>query len=322
MATIVEAKPEKRIKIPVKQRSASFSPALKYKIMKDEEIAFTKEKAFEFLELKTFEGERSVREGHVQFLFDEYCSGRFLWQNVILASAKLPNGDVFRINGQHTCWMRVNVPEKNEPLGVKARSMTYSVSTEEQLRSLYSAFDRGAPRSTGHIAKVIMLGGKTIEGIPPTMIGLLIAGFKLYFSDEKWKRERTSINEWIGMIEANYSTLVGLTGRFMSMHLYDCTFAKRSSVMASMYFTFEKNVEASTEFWTAVLSGIGLETKTDPRWQLRKYLETHGHSIMSGLDRVSQEEALCVCLTQWNHWREGNSVTTVKPVNARPKIRA
>ena len=64
-------KSEQQIKVPVKQRSASFSPPLKYKIASDEEINLTKARAFQFLELKTFEGERPVRERHVQFLFDD-----------------------------------------------------------------------------------------------------------------------------------------------------------------------------------------------------------------------------------------------------------
>ena len=68
------------IKVTVKQRVNTFAPALKYKIISDEEINLTKAKAYEFLELKSFSGERAVREQHVQFLFDEYTSSRFLWQ--------------------------------------------------------------------------------------------------------------------------------------------------------------------------------------------------------------------------------------------------
>lgn len=321
MSPTAEPTREKPIKVPVKQKSSSFSPALKYKIISDDEVEFTKAKAFAFLELKTFDGERTVRERHVQFLFDEWAAGRFLFQNVILASARLGN-DEYRINGQHTCWMRVNVPERNEPLKSTIRCMVYSVATEDQLRSLYSAFDRGAPRTVGHISRVLMMGGTTADGIPPALINQLIAGFKVYFTPDKWKREQMSINDWIGMIESNFSTNFGLVGRFLASHCAEARFSKRSSVIAAMLTTFEKNVKAAEEFWVPVLNGVNLQSKTDPRYQLRRYLDSHGHSIMGGMDKVSQEEMFCVCITQWNHWRDGNSVTTVKPVNTRPKVRA
>jgi hypothetical protein len=314
---------EKHIKIPVKQKSASFAPALKYKVVSDEELKFTKAKAFEFLELKTFEGERSVRENHVQFLFDEWAAGRFLWQNIILASAKVEGTDEhYRINGQHTCWMRVNVAERYEPLDANCRIMVYSVPTMEQLRSLYSAFDRGAPRTVGHISRVLLMGGKSVEGFRPSLINQLMAGFKIFFAPDGWKRQHMAVNEWCGMIENNYSTMFNIVGRYLANHADDAKYVKRAAVTAAMFATFEKNVQASDEFWAPVFHGIGLEKKTDPRWQLRRYLDTHGHNIKGSNIKVSQEEMYCVCVQLWNHWRDETEVSTVKPSTTRQKAKA
>lgn len=314
---------ERELKVPVKQKSTTFSPPLAYKIISDGEINLTKERAYAFLELKTFEGERAVRERHVQFLFDEWSGNRFLWQNIILASAKIAGEpEEYRINGQHTCWMRVNVPERYEPLDCKVRTTVYSVDNEEQLRTLYSVFDRGAPRTQGHIGTVLLLGSDAADGVGKYLFTLLISGFKIFWSPSKWKRESMSINDWCGMIDNNYPTLFNMVGRFIALHLEASKWMKRSSVTAAMFATFDKNVQGSEEFWGTVFSGINLKSKTDPRYQLRDYLMTHGHSMVGGNIKVSQDEMFCVCLTQWNHWREGKTVSHVKAVTERPKVKS
>jgi hypothetical protein len=319
----MSAKPvaEPEIKVPVKQRAASFSPPLKYRIVSDEEINLTKARAFQFLELKTFEGERPVRERHVQFLFDEWSANRFLWQNIILASAKLGDKE-YRINGQHTCWMRVNVPERYEPLDCKIRAMTYAVNDDEQLRTLYSVFDRGAPRTQAHVGKVLLMGSEATEGVPHSVLGTMLAGFKLHWSPDKNKRESMSVNDWAGLIDNNYAQLFNLVARWFAGHYDASRFLRRSSVVGAMFFTFQKSVQASDEFWGRVYDGINLQAKTDARWQLREYLQSHGHSIIGGMEKVSQEQMLCTALNLWNHWRSGTPVRFVKTVNERPKVKA
>ncbi|HSS95488.1 MAG TPA: hypothetical protein VLK33_00580 [Terriglobales bacterium] len=313
---------ETEIKIPVKQRSASFCPALKYKLLSDEEVNFTKAKAFDFLELKTFEGERPVRDRHVQFLFDEWSGGRFLWQNIILASANC-KGSQYRINGQHTCWMRVNIPERYEPLNCKVRIMVYAVDTPDRLKTLYSVFDRGAPRTAGHLSKVLLMDTAAADGFPNLLINQMIAGFRIFFSPDLSKRKWMPINEWCGLIQNNYTTLFSITGQFLALHKQEAIWIRRAAVIAGLLATFEKNVEKSEEFWTPVFSGIGLDSKTDARYQLRRYMETHGHDVAAtSLTKVSPDAMFGVCINLWNHWRRGTPVTSVRPVDVRPKVLA
>jgi len=314
---------EKQIKVPVKQKNSTFSPPLKYKLLSDEQVNLTKARAYQSLESKTFEGERAVRERHVQFLFDEWSSNRFMWQNIILASAKVAGEpEEYRINGQHTCWMRVNVHERYEPLDCKVRCTVYSVADEDQLRQLYSVFDRGAPRTSGHIGTVILLGSDAAEGVGRYLFSLLISGFKQWWSPTKWKREQMSVNDWCGMIDNNYPVLFNTVGRYLGIHMEASRWMKRSSITAALFATFDKNVKASDEFWAPVFSGIDLKSKTDARYQLREYLMSHGHSIVGGLVKVSQEEMFCVCCNLWNHWRDGKPVSSVKAVYDRPKLKA
>jgi hypothetical protein len=317
-----------RRKPRVEERTRTFCPPLKYKIISDGEINLTKAAAYRYLELERFQGEREVRERHVQFLFDEWKSNRFLWQNVIIASAKISGGDTeFRINGQHTCWMRVQVNERYEPLDCRVRSMVYQVQNQEQLRTLYSVFDRGAPRSVNHIGKVILSGTAAADGVQTNILSLLISAFKIFWNPESKSAELArrvplSMNDWCGIIDNNYSVIFNTVGRWASSRgVQSNSWAKRAAVVAAMFFTFEKELEAADEFWGRVMDGVNLTTKGDPRWQLRNYLMTHGHSLASGLEKVGQEDMLRVCLNLWNHWRDGQQVTVVKNINERPKAK-
>lgn len=315
-----EVKPiENKIKVPVKRRSASFADPLKYKIVGDKEIEFSTQAAFEFLELKTFDGERPVRESHVQFLFDEYVSGRFLWQNIMLASAKL-DGQEFRINGQHTCWMRVNIDEKRDPKPI-VRRMTYAVADTTQLRALYSAFDRNAARSPGHISRVILMDTAAGADLPHSFLTKLVPGFRIWFSPD-WRANKQSIPDLCAMIDKNYALLFNTVGRFFQLHYSDNIFIKRAAVIGALFASFEKSVKAADEFWTAVSTGLDLTNKTDPRYQCRRFLETHFHKVARGKDVIGQDEMYNTCVHLWNTWREGGSIANVKPVKIRPKARA
>lgn len=305
------------VKIPVKQRTSSFSDPVKYRIVSDEQVNFTKTKAFEFLELKTFSGERPVRERHVQFLFDEWNAGRFLWHHVLLACVEM-GGEVYRINGQHTCWMRVNIPDKAEPVKAEVRVIRYKVETQDQIRALYSTFDRNATRSSGHVGKVMLQDTDAGAELTPSAIEKMVAGFKIYFCED-WNEANSNINELVGMITKNYAQLFNVTGRFYQMHRDDARWVSRASVIGAMLSTFEKAVQPSGEFWSSVFEGIGINEKSDPRWQLRHYLENHGHSSQGGKDVVSQEEAYRTCINMWNKWRRKEQVTMVRPMEKRCK---
>jgi hypothetical protein len=307
--------------VKVKQKVNTFAPALQYRVLEDDEVKFTKEVAFRFLEMKSFEGERPVRERHVQFLFDEYVSGRFLFQNVILATAKLPNDEEFRINGQHTCWMRVSVPERDEPLkNCNVRIMRYAVSDDIHLRQLYSAFDRGAPRTVAHIGKVLMMGSSCTDGVQPSLINAVIAGFRVFFSDDIAKRKRMSIEDVTTIIENSYGPTFNVVGRYIGTHERETRWVKRASVVGAMFSSFSVNVQESDNFWGPVFLGLNLEQKTDPRYQLRKYLESHGVMSTAGAS-VSQNEMYNVCVQMWNAWRDKESVQVVKPAMNRPKAK-
>lgn len=313
-----------KIAVPVRMREIQHAQPLEYEIESEKKIHFTKARAFDFLEMQTFEGERPVRENHVQFLFDEWSSKRFLWHNVILASAKL-DGTYYRINGQHTCWMRVNIPDSHEPIeNASITERVYVVKSSDQLRALYSAFDRNAPRTVGHITKVMLMDTEAGTGIAGSYFRPLAAGFRLYFNP-RWK-ETSNTNELIAIIQQpEHSSLFNVVGHFVVQHYADHVFVRRSAVVGAMFATFSKAVKASDEFWTPVCSGLGLEKKNDPRNQLRKFLETHTHTGRRLNSYVSAEALFRTCVAAWNHWRAGNEISMLKTPTTdidRPKVKS
>jgi len=311
-------KTEKVVKYEVVKHATSFADPLEYTTVVDHELPFTQSEAIRFLEMKAFKGERPIRERHVQFLYDEFAAGRFLWQNIILASAQL-NGDTYRINGQHTSWMRLNIKESIRPT---IREMVYKVKDEEQLRALYSAFDRGAPRSVGHVGTVLMLGTSAGEGIKESYLAKCISGFRIYFSSDWNGKGRTgSVAEMTSMIEKNFSALFNKVGKFFTEHYGDNIWVRRAAILAAMFATFEKNEEKSYEFWNAVCTGFDLDSKDDQRWQLRRFIETHSHALTKGKDHVSQEVLFCTCINVWNHWRDGDKMNKVNPTAKRVKAK-
>ena len=309
-------------------KKTSIAERLEYKILSDEDVNLNKKKAYDFLELETFEGERPVREAHVQFLYDEFKSGRFLWHNVSIASAKL--GDkVFRINGQHTCWMRVCIPDAEDPKDATVRHLEYKVQSGGQLRALYSAYDRGAPRTVGHLGKVLLIGTTVVEGVWPTAIPKLLAGYRMWTDEKSWRFSagNASIAEVTSRVSKLHPDLFNMVGNFYRLNFdFGPRVIQRAAVIGAMFATFDKNVKGSIEFWEAVIKGLGFSGTRDPRYVLKNWLDEHGHSYYGkGSKPVSAETSFRTCLLCWNHWRQGNEMHKINPPKTdedRPKVRA
>lgn len=285
---------------------------LKVKIASDKTINFSKEKAFQYLELDTFQGERSVNERHVQFLYNAWVGGRFMWDHVIIACCIL--GDKkYRVNGQHTCWMRVNLDEdyfikKGE--GPRVREVVYQVESEDQLRALYSTFDQNKQRSPSHIFRALLVGTPQTQDLWPSSLNKLGAGLKhwLYEWKDRWM---LTPNDVAALVSEKYEDLFKIVGLFAQSHDQDAVFMKRAGVIAAMFETFNKAGGKAPEFWDPIATGLNLNEKTDPRYALREYLGTHGNTIGSARSVTSKgttnaEDTYRICILSWNKWRKGD----------------
>lgn len=310
-------KPDNREETVVTVRTPEvISDPIKYKVIRDEGIILTKPLAFEFLELDTFPGERQVNERHVQALFNQWAAGRFIWEHVIISTAKWAK-NVYRINGQHTCWMRVNVPRDIKP---EVRLIEYEVPDEEHLRALYCVFDRAKSRTPQHIIKASLVGTTTAAELWPSTLGTMAAGFKMW----QWQKDDERLveaSDIVTLVEGPFNNLFRVVG-VAWQELYDqWSPIRRAAVIGAMFATFEVSAKASLEFWHGVGTGLNLPDKSDARYQLRRWLDTHTQSFKAQKP-VSNEETYRVCINAWNRWRKGDKVLTglratdkrVKPV--------
>lgn len=297
---------------------------LKAKVISDKVINFTKERAFAYLELDTFQGERPVNENHVQFLYNEWSGGRFMWGHVILCQGDL-NGKRYRLNGQHTAWMRVNCDENvfvkkgEEP---RVREVVYAVENEDQLRTLYSTFDRNKTRTPGHVFKALLAGTSYAQDVWTSMLPTMLGGMRLWQVEEKDKLMVTA-NDMAALVSDRYEQLFRIVGIYWQQHYGDARWIKRSAVIAALFATFEAAGGKAPEFWDPVFNGLNLSDKSDPRYALRKFFETHKQSLKSSTALfASAEDSYRIAILAWNKWRSGQkTIASLRATDKRQKAR-
>lgn len=285
---------------------------LRAEVVTDKVILLTDEKAAEFLEMETFSGERQVSQKHVQYLYDQYSTGRFLWEQAHIAVA-IMGGKKYRINGQHTCWMRMNISDKIEP---KVKETVYKVPDEENLRALYCSFDRNKARSSGHSLKALLVGHSCATDLWASTLGKLALGLRMWRFGDNEQATKMSPEDLATLVTEQYPQLFRTTG-ILFQEMFD-TFpaVQRMGVIAALFATAQVQPNKVNDFWMPLASGLGLNEKTDARYVLRRWLdETARSSSHDG--GVSPEETYRVCINAWNKWRKGTPVTMLKTTDER-----
>lgn len=310
-------KAEKKLPNITVRQTKPIAEQIQYEIVSDRKINLTAEIAYKFLEMEVFQGERQVNDTHVQHLFDEYCAGRFMWEQCTIGICRV--GDVaYRVNGQHTCWMRVNIKDKD--LVCTVRELVYVVPDEHNLRMLYSTFDQGKSRSQAHNFKVMMTGKASTKEIRPSSMGWLGNGIKLWlWEDRKGERSAVTASDLSILIGEQYSQLFETVGIYFQARRNDYHQIKRAAVAGAMFASFNASAAKAREFWDAIVDGIGYTDKTDARYMLRKFLDTHGHNISEGATAVTQEEMYRICIQAWNRWRRNEPVMSLRTTDKRVK---
>jgi hypothetical protein len=281
--------------------------------LRDKQITFSSQAAFAHLELAVFDGERPVSDQHVQMLLDEARQGRFNWQLVTLVTAELA-GTVYRLNGQHTAWMRINLPPNSSDPSV--RLLHYSCKDEVELRALYSIIDRNKSRNGAHILRVMAGGDTAFEGVWSAALSLYGAAWKLWKSDGKDTREvrgRYGPSETFTAFQENTSLLLPVATFVQSNYI---KLIRRRGVVGAMFATWEKAPSVAEEFWKPVTTGLGLDSETDPRWRLR--------NLLIDLNAIGYDHEILYrcCISAWNKRRAGEkALTTIRPTEERKKPR-
>lgn len=323
-------------KIPVLTGAPEMDKAIDkggYALVSSEEIPFTLQLAMQHLQTEAFIAEREIDNQHLTYLKQDAMDGWFGFERASLDLGFCEWDKKWRrLNGQHTAWMRVDLDDPKSGSGkainwkkIKIRVNKYRLKTEDDFRRLYATFDRGKPRSAGHVTAARLLGREKFAGLTKRDLNCLVAAVRFYrYPRNIAGSERIRADEVIDRVENQEYRLVRVVADYCADLTYkQCPhMAKRVPVVAAMLATFEKAVKPSIEFWDKVRHGGG--SATDPSTVLMKFLyqvSCRSDTTLSREKAVSREELYRICLVAWNAFRQGRPVKVLRCPDKRPKVR-
>jgi len=275
--------------------------------------------ALRLLEMEKVAYERPLREGDVQELMKAALGHTFRYELVNLAYAT-HNGVDYRINGQHTCWAAMNCKELTGDVTL----LHYRVDSEEDLRILYSSYDRGAPRTRAHVMFAHLHGLALLDDMANRSVALLGQGYAFWRWDSQAARSRTRPETVAYKLQTDDQETISKivdAWRLDGVPLDNARHMRRAPVVAAMLATFEiVPTKIAREFWDAVRTGANLQAG-DPRLLLRDRLSATGVQGSQKKDKITGDTMYHWCITAWNAWRRGRTLEhlTVRNAGQRPR---
>lgn len=278
------------------------------------------------LTLNALEGERPLRDHHVDTLTRLMQRGTFRPEFVNIVTCYVKETDkYYRLNGQHTCWARTNMPAN---WSCRVTLSHYRCKTLADARQLYASIDRGAPRTKGNVINSYLQGTDQFDGCSAKVVQLLASGLAVWLYE--FRRTKPDGDELAHLLQTQHADLANHLIDFMGRKIDKSeNHMHRAPVFGALYATFSKSRTAAVEFWTPVRSGIGMDSLTDPRLKLRNALmnsviQSKGGNAGSRSTReaFSAMDMYAWCLNAWNYFRRGDPCRHLKGLIAGqlPKI--
>lgn len=298
------------------------------KIISIKDVPLTPAFAREFLEdRKEFIGERKLREGHVEYLATEMARRTFLFELVNLAEADL-NGEIIRLNGQHTSRARLE-HEDDKSFSLPVRLIRYKVATENDLRNLYSKFDRHGIRTQNDLRIAQLRDFELWKGIGNGAIRWTSAGYPLYKWEDPKERKSHDIRERLLLLQTKDMELGVKVAKFITDYALGngCDYLRRSSTVAALFGTIAKHPSEAYAWWQSIAEGV-FERSSDPGNKLRNELMVCviGKESRTNKRTLNHEQALRMCIKAWNAHitkdpRGVNLRSGIKVMGPRPKFK-
>lgn len=299
------------------------------KMTSSEIISLSHEEAERFLHMAEFAGERNVREEHVRYLVAAMKRKTFLWELANLAECRCqeahngnPKGTVYRMNGQHTCWARLEMPAKSYRAPV--RLFRYTAKTVADMRRLYSSIDRGGERSKNNIVFSYLAGRQEFEGIKTGTVKNFPAALMLWRYEDRQKRRAFDGDAISYLILTEFQKIYIKVATFLSSFSQtDIKHVQRSASVAAMFATFDKSPVLAADFWRCVITGADIPSVDDPRGRLRTLLlSTRVGADYSEKDMrtVTTEEMYRICINAWNSLKKGKHVKSLRATKQRQSV--
>lgn len=300
------------------------------KVTSKNTVELTRKYAEAHIALPAFAGERDVRQSHVDMLLQHMQRGTFRpeWVKLMVCRCNEECRDIgqemvksntrWRMNGQHTCWARLQMPEDYRcPVEV----VNYTAETAYDMRMLYASIDRGAPRTRVHIMQSYLSGTPAFDGFNKACMAASASGLAHWqwgWSDNLKAAAGRDADVLAYLMQTEYYELTIRVLTFLSEnHNVDRNFLLRRGVVGAMYATYGKAVADSGKFWGPVATGVGIDNVNDPRLRLRNSLVTAVVPRGSVKQRYTAEDIYRWCITAWNAFREGRSLQIVRATDKR-----
>jgi len=285
-------------------------------------LEFNYSAAHTLLEHEEFPGDRKLKQSHVDHLIRVMKRGTFRPEWVTLITCQLA-GKTYRMNGQHTAWARLEMPE-DWPCPVQL--LEYEAETEEDVRTLYSSIDRGSPRNRSNIMDSYLAGSEEYDGVKRTTLKYMPQGFMLWFWPTPTERQKHDADDVAFLLKTDQYDLARKVCSFLDkLSVRENKHVFRAAVIAAMFATFKKAPQIAVEFWGPVSDGTGMQAKGDPRLKLRNELMRtavdSGGGSRSEKKRVTAEYMYRLCINAWNAYRDGRSLSMLKATESGKRTR-
>lgn len=293
-------------------------------------VELTHDLAHELLAMPAFTAERPLRKKHVADLVKHMERGTFHWNLVTLITCRCreahdgqPAGTEFRMNGQHTCQSRLQVPAS---MRAPVKMVRYSAETQADLRRLYSTIDRGAPRTRSNVIASYIVGTEQFRDCPANIRKVLAPGISMWKWEQYDERQSHDSEDVAYLLLKTYHSLVLRIVQFLAPLSGDDTkHLRRAPVIAAMFETFARSPEHAGEFWMSVATGLDLKSASDPRKRLHKLLLTTAvmsgrggvNATQLGMKAIGSEPMYRICIGCWNAWRESREIQTLRVPSQR-----
>lgn len=304
------------------------------KLDSETQIELTRQYAERHIAAPSFCGERNVRPFHVKALATTMQRGTFRheWVQLIVCKCNEPCADLqgaersagtlWRMNGQHTCHARLQLPDDYK---CPVRLLKYVAKTAYDMRILYASIDRIACRGTRDVYKSYLAGEPSLSGYSVAILRSVPGGLRHFLFGLSSGRNGRSYDsdEVVYLLLTDYLELTQCVMGFLREQEHrEAQWMLRAGVIAAMYATFERDTKAAHSFWTAVASGVGIQSTSDPRLKLRSFMEsTSAYGRDGGKTGVDRETYYRISLLAWNAWREGRPVKLLRAPERRPPVK-
>lgn len=283
-------------------------------LVRKRQVEFTVGEATKFLEeLAEFVGDRHLKQNHVDHLVRHMRRGTFHSEWVTLITCRY-NGKVYRMNGQHTAWARIEMSASWE---CPVTLLEYEAKDEEDMRTLYSSIDRGSPRTRNNVIDSYLVGTQQFKDVKRQSLSVLPHGFSLWmWAGQRERSQHDGDDVAYSLKSTHYDLALKVCAFLDNLSPRENKHMFRSPVVAAMFATFERAPQIAREFWSPVADGTGMTQKGDPRLKLRnELLQTVvglGVGALSEKRKVTQEHMYRLCLAAWNAYREGRPLQILR----------